>query len=152
VDNGSGGPDVGPFKATLAIPASPASLNWTNLNAISASGVDRSKNLAFTWTGGDPASEYVVLAGAVFLPDMVSKDMQVASAFSCTEKVSAGQFMVPAVVLSALPASTPGDAMSGILLLGRAPLLADNLTFTAPGLDIGYLTSAVFNGTTAEFR
>jgi uncharacterized protein (TIGR03437 family) len=152
VDNNSGGADVGRFKAMLTIPASPAPLAWTNLDAISASAIDRSADLTFTRNGGDPNSEYAVLAGAVMLPDLLTQPMQVAAGFLCTEKISAGRFTVPAAVLSALPASTVNDPNSGMLLVGRVPLLTDSLKFTAPGLDIGYLTYAVFTGTTATFR
>jgi 6-phosphogluconolactonase len=152
VDNGSGDADVGSFNASLTIAASSTSLKWTNRDAISASGIDRSADLTFSWTGGDPASEYVVIAGAVILPGLMSDQMQVAASFTCTEKVSAGQFTVPSVVLSALPASTPDDPMSGMVIVGRAPLLSDNLKFTGKGLDLGYLTYAVFDGTIAAYR
>jgi len=151
VSSTAGNFEVGPINAALTIPASTAALTWTNLDAISAAGINRSADLTFTWTGGDPASEYAVLAGAVILPGMMD-EIEVAAAFVCTEKISAGQFTVPSAVLSALPASTAGDATSGIVAAGRAPLLSDGLKFTAKGLDLGYITHTVFNGTFAEYR
>ncbi|MBZ5726840.1 MAG: beta-propeller fold lactonase family protein [Acidobacteriia bacterium] len=150
VDNASGGADVGPFRATLVIPAAPAPLTWTNFDAIAAGGIDRTKDLVFTWTGGDPAKEYVLISGAVILPG-IGSDLQVAAGFTCTETASAGQLTVPAVVLSALPASS-ADAVSGVLMASRSQLLTDSLKFTATGLDLGYLTYAVFNATTVAFQ
>ncbi|MFB3825555.1 MAG: beta-propeller fold lactonase family protein [Bryobacteraceae bacterium] len=152
VDNGAGGPDVAPFQARLSIPASPAPLDWTNLDAIAAAGIDRSTDLTFRWSGGDPAGEYVIISGAVALPSMISKDTELVTAFVCTEKAGAGTVTIPAVVLSTLPASNPEEPMSGILMAGRAPLLTDGLKFTASGLDIGYLSHAVFSGRLARYR
>ncbi|HMD70795.1 MAG TPA: beta-propeller fold lactonase family protein [Bryobacteraceae bacterium] len=146
VADGAGGSGVGSFTAALTIPASPVPLAWTNLDAIAASGINRSQGLTFTWTGGDASSEYAAIAGAVFLPDMLSKVVQAASAFVCTQRMDSGRFTVPSWVLSALPASTPGDGTSGMLMAGRAPLLSPSVKFTAPGLDIGYLTFTVSNG------
>ena len=42
--------------------------------------------------------------------------------------------------------------MSALLMAGRALLFTDSLTFTAPGLDIGYLSSAVVEARTAAFQ
>jgi len=150
--NGSGGSAIGHFGASLTIPASPVPLSFTNLADIEAAGVDRSKDLTVTWTGGDPASEYIVIGGGVILPDLTAKQKQGGAAFACAANVSAGSFTVPSVVLSTLPATTAGDIMSGFLMAGRAPLLTDSLKFTATGLDIGYLTLAVMNGTLVSFR
>src|SRR5579872_629837 len=151
VDNASGGPDVGSFQASISISPTPAPLDWTNLNDISTMGIDRTAGLTITWAGGDPQSEYLVLAGTVFLPG-IGKQLQMASAFLCTTAPDAGQFTVPAAVLSALPASTADDPTSGMILVGRAPLLTEDMKFAAGGLDFGYLTAAFFNAMTAVFR
>jgi len=151
VDNGAGGPDLEPFQAALTIPDSPAALNWTNFDAITSAAIDRSTDLTITWTGGDSAGEYIVIGGLVALPSFVSKDMQAAAAFVCAESAGAGRFTIPSPVLSALPASTPDD-LSGLLMVGRAPLLTDSLKFKAAGLDTGYLTAAQFKGTLVTFR
>ena len=156
VDNGGGGSDVGAFQATLAIPSAPAALEWTNLSATASAGIDRNSDLTLTWKGGDAATEYVVLIGAVF-PSGITTDNPLpgsafATAFACTERAGAGQFTVPAAVLSVLPASSTKDPTSGVLMLGRAPLLSADYRFTAPGLDFGYLTEAVFNAVTVPFK
>jgi hypothetical protein len=59
VDNGSGGADVGPFQATISVPPP---LVWSNAQSLIGSNIDRSQSLTFQWAGGDPASEFAVLA------------------------------------------------------------------------------------------
>ena len=151
-DNGSGTSAIGQFRASLTIPASTTPLSFTNLTDIQAAGIGRSKDLNVIWSGGDPTSEYIVIAGGVILPDVAAKTKQGGAGFVCTEKASAGTFAVPAMVLSALPPSTPGDPMSGFFILGRAPFTADSLKFTASGLDLGYLTLSTLNGTLLAYR
>jgi uncharacterized protein (TIGR03437 family) len=151
VANGEGGADIGRFRAVLTVPDSPPALEWTNLESISSAGIDRSKDLTFTWTGGDPAGEYVVINGAVVLPAIGDVELKVAAAFVCAERADAGRFTVPSAVLAALPASTPDD-LSGLLIVGRAPLPAEGLRFSAAGLDTGYLTFGQFNARLTVFR
>lgn len=152
IANGAGGSDIGRFETTLKIPESLPALEWTNLRELAASGIDRPAGLTFTWTGGDPAAEYVVLAGVVLLPGNFDDDITFAAAFVCAENAGAGQFAVPPTVLQALPASNFIEPLSGILLVGRAPLLSSGLEFTAPGLDIGYLSYAAYHGATTVIR
>jgi uncharacterized protein (TIGR03437 family) len=152
VDNGAGGRDIGPFQATLTISGQTPALDWTNLAGISSAGVDRAAGLTFTWTGGDPETEYVVLAGAVLLPGNFEDDLRFAAAFVCTEKAAAGQFTVPEAVLQALPPSNEAEPLSGLLLVGRAPFLSSGLEFSAPGLDLGFLSYATYSGTTTVIR
>jgi uncharacterized protein (TIGR03437 family) len=128
VDNGAGGADVGAFRATLNIPDP---LVWTNQSSIS--NIPRSQDLRVTWTGGDPSS-FVVIFGS-----SASTSPKVGGSFLCTERVSAGQFTIPSIVLSALPASSQSQGLpSGFLSLGTSPLF-QNGRFQAPGLDVGYL-------------
>jgi len=58
-DNGSGGPDVGAFKASFSESLT-TPLIWTNASAIVA--IDRAKGQSITWTGGIPES-YVSISG-----------------------------------------------------------------------------------------
>jgi 6-phosphogluconolactonase len=152
VSNGSGGAEVGAFEAALSIPESTAALEWTNFDSIAAAGVNRTSDLTFNWTGGDAATEYAVILGAVILPSMTAKEMQVAAGFVCAAPMTAGQLTVPSAVLSALPPSTPDDPTSGMLMVGRAPFLNDGLKFSAPGVDAGYLTLSRFKAAPATFR
>jgi uncharacterized protein (TIGR03437 family) len=127
VDNGAGGPDASAFQATLSIPAAPAPLNWTNLDSIQT--IDRSQDLTVTWTGGDPAREYVLIGGSVSGPAAMT-------IFGCAERVEAGRLVIPSVILSALPLN-PTDATASSFGVGRAPLLG-GAKFSGGGIDAGY--------------
>ena len=80
VISGSGGSDVGPFRASLT--AGPP-LNW-NLTA-----GDRSTGITLRWSGG-AGSEIVVISGSRFL---------------CTASVAAGSFTLGPAMLANLPAA-----------------------------------------------
>jgi len=103
-----------------------------------------------TWTGGNPAQEFVGIVGVSMktAPD-------VGAAFLCTERAAAGSFTVPAIVLSALPASQPGGGLTGIptgmLMLGSAPLMEPN-KFKATGLDVGYFTYTILSGKSVTYE
>ncbi|MCW5983345.1 MAG: hypothetical protein KIT09_34960 [Bryobacteraceae bacterium] len=136
VDNGSGGADVGPFRATLAIPAP---VEWTN-QASFAAGVSRGAELTVEWTGGDPEREFVFIAGA-------SMDGQFGATrgFVCSESAGAHRFQVPRSIVGLLPASRPAPGVDGgptaFLAVGTQLLPAAG-KFTAPGLDAGYFLYA----------
>lgn len=128
VDNGSGGAGLVPFQASLdLLPA----LIWTNEAEIRD--VPRSSDLTVTWNGGDPDREFVVIAGA-----SLNTASKAQASFVCSERVRAGRFVVPAAVLSSLPASSEwtGAGVPSALGIGTQPVVA-NATFTAPGLDLG---------------
>lgn len=137
VDNGSGGTGLGPFQATLNLPPP---LTWTNEAQISD--VPRTADLTVTWSGGDPDREFVLIAGV-----SVNTISKAQASFMCRERVTAGRFVVPATVLSSLPASSEwtGAGVPSVLAVGTQPLAA-GATFTAPGLDLGvfyYLNARV---------
>jgi uncharacterized protein (TIGR03437 family) len=137
VDNGSGGTGLGPFQARLNLPPP---LTWTNEAQIND--VPRTADLTVTWSGGDPDREFVLIAGVSV--NTVSKAQ---ASFLCRERVTAGRFVVPATVLSSLPASSEwtGAGAPPVLAVGSQPL-AENTTFSAPGLDLGlfyYLNARV---------
>jgi hypothetical protein len=133
VHNGSGTTAVGPFVATRTLPSPP---EWTNQDSIGS--VSRSLDLQLTWSGGDSASEYVFILG-------VSNDMATwaSGGFLCTERVSAGKFTVPAVVLSTLPPSgMSANKPTGSLEVGLSPV-QETTRFQAAGLDAAYFLYAV---------
>ncbi|MDQ6704394.1 MAG: hypothetical protein M3Z85_00365, partial [Acidobacteriota bacterium] len=133
--SGPGGADVGAFTATLNL-SDP--LVWTNEDSINT--VVRAQGLNVTWTGGDPNS-YVNIGGFSFS----GSPNPVGAGFSCAEKVSAGQFTVPPLVLLALPANAaagPGGFSLNLLSVGTNTTPAK---FSAPGIDVGYVTSSVSN-------
>lgn len=120
-DNGSGGPDVGHFNATLTLPLP---FSWTNAASIST--ISRAQGVNVTWSGGAPGT-YVGISG---VSSATVNGRSLSVSFSCQAPVSAGQFTVPPPVLLALPAGT------GTLDVGN---YSNIKTFTATGLDLGYL-------------
>jgi len=144
VDNGTGSQAVGPFKATITLPPM---LRWTNQASLAS--LDRTQDLTVTWNGGIPDKEFALIVG-------LSTNGQVTSGFLCAEKVSAGQFTVPAWVLSNLPASATftnqgQTAPSGLLGLGSAPFTSVG-RFTGTGLDFGVITYEQATASLASYQ
>ncbi len=133
VENGSGTAAVGSFLGKATLPSPP---EWTNQDAITS--VSRSQDLLITWSGGDPDKEYIYIMG-------VSNDLTTwaSGGFLCTERVSAGQFTVPAHVLSMLPPSGMSSGKPAATLeVGLSPI-QEAARFQAPGLDAAHLLYAV---------
>lgn len=132
MDNGSGGPQVGPLRATLTLPAPIA---WTNHESITQ--VRRSQELTVTWGGGDPAKEYVVILGL-----STNTDLRAGAEFVCTERVSAGRFTIPSLVLANLPPSGTlrlgDDSMPTGLLEVMSVSMLEPTRFQTPGVDVGF--------------
>jgi hypothetical protein len=144
VDNGTGTQAVGPFKATITLPPM---LTWTNQTGLAS--LDRTQNLTVTWSGGIPEKEFALIVG-------LSSNGQVTSGFLCAEKVSAGQFAVPAWVLSSLPATgtfnNGGQTVpSGLLGVGSAPFTSVG-RFTGLGLDFGVITYEQATASLANYQ
>jgi hypothetical protein len=110
VDNGAGGADIGPFTATLTLPAP---FVWSNTDA--ATSIDRAAGIDVRWTGGDPEA-LVYIGGSVALTDAAARRIGGGSFFACAANGSAGHFFVPAEVLTLLPASTTVQGVSNGLL------------------------------------
>ena len=131
LDNGGGGSQVGPFQASLNFPTS---LTWSNRDSI-PDRIPRSEDVTVTWTGGDPDTQFVVISGH----SIAAADVQ--GSFVCTERVEAGRFTVPSVVLSSLPVSREGttedESPTASLSVGTQPT-AGAARFTASGIDWGY--------------
>lgn len=116
--NGSGGKDVGSFKATVNLP-NPI-LQWTNQSA--AATITRTQGVTVNWTGGGPGT-YVIISG-----QSVDNNTFAAGSFYCLANQSALTFTVPAYVTLTLPAG------GGSLAVENASSFS---TFTASGLDYG---------------
>jgi uncharacterized protein (TIGR03437 family) len=93
LDNGNGGSGIGPYKATLTLPATPV---WTNPSDFTT--IARTGDITVTWTGPDLDKQYVLFTG-------LSNNTGIAGKFVCAERASAGRLTVPAMVVSTLPAS-----------------------------------------------
>ncbi len=130
VANGSGssqGVGIGPFTASLTIPATIPT--WTNQASIAE--VQRSQNLQITWTPG--ASNAVVGIVGSSVDTFTNAGMQ----FLCAARADVGTFTVPSWVLSAMPAS----GQSGVIPVGFLQFVVAQpqpARFTATGLDVGF--------------
>lgn len=125
---GTGGSDVGPFSVTID---APPPFTWTNADSIST--IRRDQPLTVTWTGGDPAG-YVAIEGLSYVTASTG------AGFGCYVPISAGQFTIPARLLSMLPASneTPGGSVIGLSSYSMPA------TFHVPEIDLGTsLTNAI---------
>ena len=135
VDNGGGGSEVGPFQASLNFPTS---LTWSNRDSI-PDRIPRSEDVTVTWTGGDPDTQFVVILGH----SMPAVPPEVEGSFVCTERVEAGRFTVPAVVLSSLPVTREWtgeeESPTGSSIVATKTTVGA-ARFTAPGIHWGYFT------------
>ncbi|HEY3742718.1 MAG TPA: hypothetical protein VGL53_22890, partial [Bryobacteraceae bacterium] len=108
---------------------------WTNQGALSS--LDRTQDLTITWTGGNPDTEFAFVVG-------LSAGTQATSTFFCAVDVGAGQFTVPAWVLSSLPASDTftlgGQSVSGGAIAFGTASFTNTGRFTAPGFDFAVFT------------
>jgi len=151
-DNGPGGPEVGPFKATLyASLTNP--LVWTNRSSITE--INRASGQLITWTGGTPGT-YVSIYGYTWAHEYspLKDGDDVYTNFLCNAPVSGGKFTVPAPVLeSLLPL---GAALAtGLPPSGNGYLFVVSETiqsFSAPGLDLGLMSLSAGTGISVPFN
>jgi hypothetical protein len=132
---GPGGANVGAFTAKLNVPQA---LVWSNQSSVNT--VDRAAGQTITWTGGDPSS-FVNIDGGNF--NLVGSSA-VGASFHCEAPISAGTFTIPAIVLLSLPGGG-GTSVGGITIpTGSLSVGASTVptTFTAPGLDLGYVSAS----------
>jgi uncharacterized protein (TIGR03437 family) len=100
---GAGGPDVGPFTATVTIPAwptlaSPLTNNFT---------VTRSNGMTVTWAGNGSTGNVVIQVAAA-----TDSTYNFGANAICRAPASAGTFTIPPYALLALPASTSARSIS----------------------------------------
>lgn len=132
---GTGGADVGAFTASFQVTAP---LMWTNQGTVMANPINRSQPLTIAWTGGDPGG-YALIEGIG--SNGLSASNSIGAAFICIAPIGPGTFTVPASVLLSLPGGT--NTSAGYLSVGS---VGAQQTFTAPGLDAGYMSAASIAG------
>jgi uncharacterized protein (TIGR03437 family) len=140
---GPGGTDVGPFSASVTLPAP---VQWTNRDQITT--VDRTAGLTLTWSGGDANSGLILVAGVG-----TDQTTNAGAGFFCFVPPAPGSFTIPASVLGNLPAdpaNNPGETV-GALLLGSVPG-SGFPTFSAPGLDFGMIIYSALDLKTVHFQ
>ena len=129
--SGTGGKDVGPFTATIAIPVSPTLVSPLSANNLS---VIRSDGMTVTWRGGDPNGHV-----EIELISALDSSFNTAALAYCKAPASAGTFTIPSYVLLALPA---GNFTA--LELGPGTVQgAASASFTATGLSIGFVQTFI---------
>jgi len=130
--SGPGGADVGVFNGGLD---TVADLVVTNPDSFKL--INRSGGITVNWTGGEQ-SGVVVISGTS--ASSININGVAITAFVCTQNVSAGQFTVPASILTQLPASqVTGAGTVSIITRGSFSVTSSGkgARFTAPsGVDI----------------
>jgi hypothetical protein len=138
---GTGGAQVGPINASMTVPAF---VTWSNMASVST--INRANGQLITWTGGDPNS-YVYISGG---STAGTAQNPVVASFTCYERASAGQFTIPAPVLLALPRTPTGaESFPGTLIVGS---YTNPTTFSASGLDVGYMSAGSTSGKSVTFQ
>jgi len=132
--SGPGGTGVGAFNGNLDTVSDLVVTNPDNFSLINRSG-----GITVTWTGGEQSS-VLSISGASFTLDSQTQAIN-GSAFICIQNVSAGQFTVPASILTQLPASPVTTSIGAINLITRGSFSVTasgkGARFTAPsGVDI----------------
>jgi uncharacterized protein (TIGR03437 family) len=144
VDHQAGPIGAGTFRATLTLPAP---IQWTNQDSFSV--VQRAQDLTVTWTGGDPAKEYVLVGAMSF-----DTTREVGAGITCVERASAGRFTIPAWLLSTLPASGlfPGTSLPKGIVSVSTLSIVEPARFQAQGIDVGYFGYSLKNFKLAAFQ
>ena len=99
---GGGGPDIGPFTASIDFAGGGSSFNYTPLNGSgnSTASIVRSNGLTIAWTqprNSDP-NEYLQIYGFSFV-----YNAPIGAEFVCNVPLAPGRFTIPPSVLLALP-------------------------------------------------
>lgn len=141
--SGSGGKDVGAFNANINLAPLITLTNASQLNTI-----DRVAGATVNWSGGD-ASQTVIIAGG-------STDQSTGNSggFFCLVPATAKSFQIPPSALADVPATGTFSGLSGsigALLIGAVPL-TNPQTFSAPGIDHGYVFAGSLFVRTAQYR
>jgi hypothetical protein len=149
VSNGAGGAGasaVGSFSTQTTIPTL---VTWSNKAQINT--INRNQGLEITWPAGGDPNGFVSIAGIASLGGPTGPSATTpGEAFLCVERADAQRFVVPSVVLQALPPSPVGALIpSSFLLVGNSGAPAK---FTANGLDVGYLTYLSLSGKNVVFQ
>lgn len=139
MDNGNGGPDIAGFSVSLN---NPKPLVWENMDQVTA--VNRAQGVTVRWSGGDPGGLVRIAGTSIQFQGRVS----FSGIFLCTERVSAGQFTVPAFVTLGLPqVATNALPNQGSLLLSTT-----NGQYVAiPGVDFTQFLSTSGVGKSVTF-
>jgi hypothetical protein len=90
LDNGAGGPDLGPFQATVSLPAT--IFQWTNQEEFGRPIAD---GLTISWRVADPSEGHIEIFGKL----ANDGETDGSTLFTCTERPDKGSFTIPQSVL-----------------------------------------------------
>ena len=147
----AGGADVGEFSVSLRAPSAVA---WNESDFLANDAyscpnagiwdldyciIERSKGLTVTWRDVDPSLPVTIRGQNDLVSATRPYKVLATTYFHCTERAAAGKFSVPPAVLMSLPAGPPvgGPWATESLSVGHRFLTS----FTAAGLDVGYIVS-----------
>jgi uncharacterized protein (TIGR03437 family) len=135
---GTGTGAVDPFTATIDLPPP---ITWTNAADVSV--VNRSSGATVNWTGGDPHGFVYIVGVSIAISTAGGTFSGVGGEFFCTAPANAGTFTVPGAVTLALPptGSIPGFGSGSLGSLSMASW-GQFSSFTAPGIDMGFVTAS----------
>jgi uncharacterized protein (TIGR03437 family) len=142
--DGTGGSGVGAFSAPFD---ATGYLNFAS-NAATYSTIDRSQPLHITWTGGDPTTQAVMIAGG----DTDPNDSTLTDGFVCLAPMAGGSFDVPVQSLAAAPVSTASLFGPSGKLMVIAQAYGSFPTFTATGLDKAVVAFATMDVNFVSFK
>ncbi|MGB6943669.1 MAG: hypothetical protein WBE37_14815 [Bryobacteraceae bacterium] len=141
-DNGAGGSNVGAFSWDLNLPASviptvPASIN-------------RGQDLTLTWTGG---SAFPVVAIYLFNGVKATSSLKSYVDIICSADASSGTFTISSALLSLLPADGYATPTTPGVLIQLGGIAQSSFTVPGtPGIDEGFFTAFISNGTVAAIQ
>jgi uncharacterized protein (TIGR03437 family) len=131
--SGPGGADVGAFSGSLTVAGDLVVTNPDDLKV-----VNRANGATVRWTGGEPSTVLTISGTSITVNS--SGQVGAGAGFVCIQNTSAGQFTVPASILTQLPASpTLSAGAISIITRGSFGVTAGGKgnRFNAPaGLDI----------------
>ncbi len=94
---GVGGPDAGPFNASVSFPSSFTVTNWDSITTI-----DRTKPLKIDWTGGDDQVIFIISTTRTVGKNAANVNIIHSVALTCTVPAAAGTYSIPVAALSYL--------------------------------------------------
>ena len=149
---GTRGPDIGAFSGKIDLPNN---LVWTNAGNLTT---PPRGDLTITWTGGNlNASSLVTISGSSVVINPGDPSKSRGKQFYCNAPASAGQFVVPANVLSQLPSATV-DSSAGEVAFGTLSINSGaSATFSAPlvaggTIDAGFLSYGEAHTLSVKYR
>jgi uncharacterized protein (TIGR03437 family) len=141
LDNGAGGADIGPFSVNFV---GPPLLNWDNIDQVTT--INRAQGVDIKWSGTDPTT-IVGIGGAVTI---IQGTVSLSGSFQCTEKASAGHFVIPPWVTLSMPQVSLMPTPPNLGTITVSDLLYNYLPI--PGVDINVLTWISGTGRNVGFQ